>query len=158
MAVRLPVGINHPATREICENFSVPGNVYIIGTMNLADRSLTGIDYALRRRFAFETLEPQYEHPEFRTWLSQRHVQVATRDRIIEKMSALNGVIDTDSSLGPNFMIGHSYFCVMPDHDDWDAWYLGIIRNALEPLLHEYWFDDPKKAKEHVETLKDGLA
>ena len=156
--VRLPVGINHPETRAICENFSVPSNVYIIGTMNLADRSLTGMDYALRRRFAFETLVPQYDDPEFRTWLTQRDVRVSTRDRIIEKMSTLNGVIEADLSLGPNFMIGHSYFCVQPEHDDWDKWYLDILNSALEPLLHEYWFDDLDKAKKQVVALKDGLA
>ena len=93
------------------ERFSVPKNVYILGTMNLADRSLAGMDYAMRRRFAFVTLEPQFGKSVFEDWLRGRNVPDGMIDRINDRMSALNEVISNDTSLGRNFAVGHSYFC-----------------------------------------------
>ena len=164
--VRLPVGMDIPELRQTCVNFSVPKNVYILGTMNLADRSLAGMDYAMRRRFAFVTLEPQFREPEsaesvFADWLSGRDVPEDMITRINDRMSALNRLISTDDrSLGPNFAVGHSYFCDVSDaaaewnNDDWDRWYNEIVDTEIRPLLEEYWFDDPTKASKEVKKLR----
>ena len=94
--------------------FSVPENVYILGTMNLADRSLAGMDYAMRRRFAFVTLEPQFGKSVFEDWLREKGVPAEMITRINDRMKALNEVIAGDASLGRNFAVGHSYFCDIP--------------------------------------------
>ena len=137
------------------ERFSVPKNVYILGTMNLADRSLAGMDYAMRRRFAFVTLEPQFGESVFEDWLRGRNVPDGMIDRINDRMKALNEVISNDTSLGRNFAVGHSYFCDIADggEGDWDSWYRNIVETEIQPLLEEYWFDNLGKAGEAVNRL-----
>ena len=137
------------------QRFSVPENVYLLGTMNLADRSLAGMDYAMRRRFAFVTLKPQFGESVFEDWLRDRDVPGTMIERINSRMSALNGVIAGDASLGRNFAVGHSYFCDIADggEDDWDRWYREIVETELRPLLEEYWFDDLGKADTEVRKL-----
>ena len=139
--------------------FSVPENVYILGTMNLADRSLAGMDYAMRRRFAFVTLEPQFGKQVFLDWLSAKDVPGGMISRINDRMLALNDEIAKDSSLGRNFAVGHSYFCDIAGSGkrDWDAWYREIVRTEIEPLLEEYWFDNLTKADAEVEKLLAGV-
>lgn len=140
--------------------FSVPENVYILGTMNLADRSLAGMDYAMRRRFAFVTLEPQFGKDEFLAWLKRKKVPEWMITRINDRMKQLNEEIAEDRSLGRNFAVGHSYFCDIADggESDWDRWYREIVKTEIQPLLEEYWFDDPKKAETQVkENLLDGV-
>ena len=145
------------------ERFSVPDNVYLLGTMNLADRSLAGMDYAMRRRFAFVTLEPQFGESVFADWLGERQVPEGIIRRINDRMSQLNGVIGNDTSLGRNFAVGHSYFCDFPvnpllrvaifEDDEWDDWYREIVKTEIQPLLEEYWFDDLEKADVEVRKL-----
>jgi 5-methylcytosine-specific restriction protein B len=130
--------------------FYVPQNLYLIGLMNLADRSLAMLDYALRRRFVFVTLKPQYESEQFRRWLLERAMKPELADLIITRMSALNRQIKDDPLLGENYQIGHSYFTPRGDNFaslDLD-WYRSIVRTEIVPLLKEYWFDNPKKAEE----------
>ncbi len=130
--------------------FYVPQNLYLIGLMNLADRSLAIMDYALRRRFVFVTLEPQYESLQFRHWLLERSMKPELVDLIAQRMSELNRQIKNDSLLGANYQIGHSYFT--PRGDNFAGldihWYRGIIRTEIVPLLKEYWFDNPRKVEE----------
>jgi 5-methylcytosine-specific restriction protein B len=135
--------------------FYVPQNLFLIGLMNLADRSLAMLDYALRRRFVFITLKPQYESEAFRRWLSERSMKPALVDLIVTRMSALNRQIKDDPLLGENYQIGHSYFT--PRGDNFAAldmdWYRSIVRTEIVPLLKEYWFDNPKKAEEAERML-----
>ena len=144
--------------------FSVPENVYILGTMNLADRSLAGMDYAMRRRFAFWTLKPLYSEEVFKDWLKKKGLPPEMITRINERMKALNDEIaDPKGSLGRNFEVGHSYFCDIPseasdwDDEDWNGWYRNIVETEIQPLLEEYWFDNLGKADEEVEKLLDGV-
>ncbi|HND47711.1 MAG TPA: AAA family ATPase, partial [Anaerolineales bacterium] len=93
------------------ERFYIPSNVYLIGLMNVADRSLAMVDYALRRRFAFVNLRPQYESDMFHKWLSNNMMNATLIQLIVERMSALNKVIREDPLLGENYQVGHSFFC-----------------------------------------------
>ena len=123
------------------EQFSVPANVYIIGMMNTADRSLAMIDYALRRRFAFFDMEPAFASDGFRT--KQASISSPKFDALIAKVELLNKAIAADASLGAGFRIGHSYFCTNELVDD--AWLSSVVEYELIPLLFEYWFDEPSK-------------
>ncbi len=141
------------------DTFSVPENVYLLGTMNLADRSLAGMDYAMRRRFAFVTLKPQFGETVYGDWLTAKDVPDGVIDRINDRMSALNEVIGNDASLGRNFAVGHSYFCDIADggEEDWERWYRNIVETEIQPLLEEYWFDNAKRADDEVRKLLNGV-
>ncbi|WP_052354144.1 AAA family ATPase [Flectobacillus major] len=134
------------------EAFSVPENLHIIGTMNTADRSLAIIDYALRRRFAFITLEPLF-NSKFKNYLNSQGLDNAFIDRIIEKLTALNQIISQDRNLQKSFQIGHSYFTNFPMGENPQKWYKRIIQLEIAPLLEEYWFDQHEKAEEAINDL-----
>ena len=140
------------------ESFYVPPNIYIVGTMNLADRSLTGMNIAMRRRFAFFDLRPRFDSKRFREWLNDRKMPIDLRNRICEKMESLNKVIQNDPSLGENYAIGHSFFCPDGDGeiDDWKKWHQSVVDQEIRPLLKEYWFDDPEKADDQADKLLAG--
>lgn len=131
------------------EYFSVPENLYIIGTMNSADRSLALMDYALRRRFSFVTMEPGFESDGFKTY--QQALNSPRFDQLIDCITMLNDIIVSDRSLGPGFCIGHSYFCGCTDCTA--DWLRSVIRYDILPMLEEYWFDAPDKLAEHQSTL-----
>jgi len=135
--------------------FYVPANLYLIGLMNLADRSLAMVDYALRRRFGFITLLPQFESDIYRHWLTERSMNPDLINLIINKLSALNRIIYNDPMLGENYQIGHSYFC--PRGDDFsgldEEWYESIVRTEIIPLLKEYWFDNQSKVDDAIKSL-----
>jgi len=130
------------------ELFHVPANVHLLGTMNLADRSLAMVDFALRRRFAFLTLEPGFENPAFRAWLVGRGMDPALADLVVQRMALVNRAIAEDRTLGPGRRIGHSHF--IPEGMDFArldrSWYDAVVRSEIVPLLEEYWYDDPGKA------------
>jgi 5-methylcytosine-specific restriction protein B len=130
--------------------FYVPSNLYLIGLMNVADRSLAMVDYALRRRFVFMTLKPQYENELYYQWLSDRLMDTDLVNLIIERMTALNKEIKEDPLLGENYQVGHSFFC--PKGDNFAGldrtWYDGVVRTEIAPLLMEYWFDNQSKAED----------
>lgn len=134
------------------EPFNVPENVHILGLMNTADRSLAMVDYALRRRFAFETLTPAFGTIEFKKFLDKKVVDEALINRICTKFTHLNEQICKDKDLGSGFQIGHSYF--VPENTADELWYQNILETQIAPLLYEYWFDRPERAKEFIEDLK----
>ncbi len=139
------------------DRFHVPANVHILGMMNTADRSLALVDYALRRRFAFESLQPaygtDYGRNAFEEHLTGRGADPALARRISERIGKLNETIANDSELGPGFQIGHSYF--VPDHGDEpsDTWYAHIVDTQIAPLRREYWFDSPEDVDNEVARL-----
>ena len=134
------------------ERFSVPDNLHLLGLMNTADRSLAIVDYALRRRFAFETLKSAYGTRKFREYLLEAEVDRVLVDRIDRNLSALNKRIRNDKDLGPGFQIGHSYF--VPEESADEQWYMGIVDTQIEPLLREYWFDRPEQVDRLVQDLR----
>lgn len=137
------------------EPFYVPDNVYIIGMMNTADRSLAMVDYALRRRFSFHSLRPEVESDEFSNYLNQSGVDEDVIDKIVNRMPALNKRIRQDASnLGPGFEIGHSFFCPRENDEEMDlSWYEAVVRQEIEPLLREYWFDRPDHVDQEIRKL-----
>jgi len=132
------------------EPFYVPDNVYIIGMMNTADRSIALIDYALRRRFAFYTLEPAFENETFRNFVGSKNSKKF--NTIIEQISKLNDEIAKDPLLGTGYKIGHSYFCIDNDSMD-DNLLRDIILYEITPLLSEYWVDNADKIKDWTNKL-----
>lgn len=121
--------------------FTVPKNLYIIGMMNTADRSLALIDYALRRRFSFFEIEPGFNSDGFKAY--QAVFDNDTFNTLIERIKELNKEIANDSSLGKGFCIGHSYFCGQKECSD--EWIMEVIEYDIFPMLSEYWFDEPTK-------------
>ena len=137
------------------EKFSVPKNIYIIGMMNTADRSLAMLDYALRRRFAFFEIKPGFATDGFREY--RMSLENEKFDKLIACVESLNNVISNDESLGDGFCIGHSYFCnLLPDTID-DQVLSGIVEYELIPLLKEYWFDEPTKVKDWSSNLRSAI-
>ena len=134
------------------EPFHVPRNVYLIGMMNTADRSLAMVDYALRRRFAFIRLQPAFGTDQFSNFLLGSGVEEDLVSQIVERLSRLNHKIRSDRrNLGPGFEIGHSFFCPGDEDEQLDeSWYEAIIRHEIAPLLREYWFDRPDDEVENV--------
>lgn len=125
--------------------FTVPENLYIIGMMNTADRSLAMIDYALRRRFSFFEIEPGFESKGFSDY--QRTLENDTFDELIKKVIELNEEISRDKSLGKGFCIGHSYFCGRTKKTCTDEWMQSVVDYDILPMLQEYWFDDDSKVQ-----------
>ena len=127
--------------------FSVPHNVYIIGMMNTADRSIAMIDYALRRRFSFFTMKPGFDSEGFVNW--QNKVNRPAFNTVIDEIKILNNEIAEDDSLGEGFCIGHSYFVYdekNPPVCGIEMWLKNVIEYDICPMLDEYWFDDKQKA------------
>lgn len=137
------------------EKFAVPKNVYIIGMMNTADRSLAMLDYALRRRFAFYEMRPGFETEGFREY--RLGLENEKFDKLIHCVESLNTVISTDDSLGDGFCIGHSYFCNLTAETITDRTLSGIVEYELIPLLKEYWFDEPLKVKDWTNNLRSAI-
>ena len=123
--------------------FFVPDNLYIIGMMNTADRSLAMIDYALRRRFSFFDIEPGFNSEGFSKY--QKDLNNETFDSLISKIKQLNKEILEDKSLGKGFQIGHSYFCGREVLGCTEEWMRSVVEFDILPTLSEYWFDEPKK-------------
>ena len=134
------------------ENFSVPPNVYIIGMMNTADRSLAMLDYALRRRFSFFTMKPGFNTSGFQTY--QDSLKSDAFKKLISCIKQLNSKIAADISLGEGFCIGHSYFCGLTAKTATVRTLTSIIEYELIPLLKEYWFDEPEKIIDWSDRLR----
>lgn len=145
--------------REDDERVYVPDNLYVIGTMNIADRSLALVDLALRRRFAFVDLQPTLGQP-WREWVHQKFaIALEVLDEIESRMADLNEVIASDASLGKQFQVGHSY--VTPPTgariNDAREWFKQVVQTEIGPLLEEYWFDAIDKADNAKQRLLDGF-
>lgn len=133
-------------------SFSVPRNLYIIGMMNTADRSLAMIDYALRRRFSFFEMEPGFNSDGFQEYMNSFGND--TFNTLIEQVKILNKEITEDKSLGRGFQIGHSYFCGREEIGCSTDWMRSVIEFDILPMLAEYWFDEPDKLQRWEKNLR----
>lgn len=134
------------------DRFYIPENISIIGTMNTADRSLAIVDYALRRRFAFVTLHPDYG-VNFNSFLSAKGLSAQMVEHICSSVTKVNSKIKEDINLGEGFQIGHSYFCTYETNEDENSWWNDILNFELKPLLEEIWFDDSTKVDDALKQL-----
>lgn len=130
--------------------FAVPKNLYIIGMMNTADRSLAMIDYALRRRFSFFDLEPGFDSEGFISY--QESLKSETLNELISRIKELNYEIANDKTLGKGFCIGHSYFCSRDICTD--EWLRSVVEYDILPMLSEYWFDDTSRLQKWENILR----
>ena len=135
------------------ELFTVPKNLYIIGMMNTADRSLAMIDYALRRRFSFFEMLPGFESEGFKNYVTK--LSSEKLKQVIKQIQTLNEVIRNDESLGQGFCIGHSYFCNQTEFSE--EWLNNVIEYDIEPMLKEYWFDEVEKYNTQISILRNLL-
>jgi 5-methylcytosine-specific restriction protein B len=141
-------------SQEADERFYIPENLYLIGLMNTVDRSLAMVDYALRPRFRFITLRPEFASNAFQQFLAGAGAPSALVKKTVNRMMALNEIIAADSkNLGPGYQIGNSFFCpnsgIKPDED----WYRRVIEFEIVPLITEYWIDNEQKVKEQRNAL-----
>lgn len=141
------------------ERVYMPPNLYVIGTMNLTDRSLALVDFAFRRRFAFEELEPELGQV-WRDWVNQNcGIPVNFLEAVERRLTDLNDQIAGDASLGPQFRIGHSF--VTPPAGQHignpQAWFRRVVDKEIRPLLNDYWFDDQDKARQAANALLENL-
>lgn len=141
-------------SESLDQKFFIPENVYIIGTMNTADRALAMVDYALRRRFVFIDIKPAFDTKKFKDYFRERNIEEALLEKIILGMVHLNNSIANDSNLGEGFEIGHSYFCPSCEITNLnEKWYERVIKTEVAPLLKEYWFDDIDHAMDTINSL-----
>lgn len=133
--------------------FSVPKNLYLIGMMNTADRSLALIDYALRRRFSFYDMVPGFATAGFKDY--QAGIQDEAFDAFVAQLILLNKEISEDPALGAGFQIGHSYLCLKKNEDYSEEWLQSVMEYDILPTLQEYWFDDKDKAVRWENILRN---
>ena len=111
------------------ERFSIPRNVVLLGTMNTADRSIALVDHALRRRFAFLALRPNYEL--MRRFHANTTIQIEMLIHLLQQINAHIG--DANYHLGPSFFLVSGFETQLPS----------IWQTEIEPYLEEYFFDKP---------------
>ena len=132
------------------EMFDVPANLYIIGMMNTADRSLAMIDYALRRRFSFIDMCPGFDSEGFKKYKATLNNELF--DRAVDVITMLNDVIAKDDSLGEGFCIGHSYFCNQKNFSE--EWLRNVVEYDIIPMIREYWFDNNALFEQQTSRLR----
>ena len=139
------------------ERVFIPENLHVIGTMNIADRSLALVDLALRRRFAFVDLEPTFGD----SWSNWVHDNFGIDHDILseieKRIKRLNDIIENDKSLGPQFRVGHSYVTPVAHITDPRDWFQQVINTEIGPLLEEYWFDNLEEAEKNKKLLLEGF-
>lgn len=141
--------------REQENGIYIPDNLYVIGTMNIADRSLALVDFALRRRFAFFTLDPNFSEKWLSYMIKKTGLNSKLLEEIRERMNELNEFIAQDRMLGSAFAIGHSYLThhrAIPKSEGL-VWYQNIIDTEVKPLLEEYWFDEKDKFNKAMKLI-----
>ena len=152
------VELCYPAPDGTRRPVHVPENVYVIGTMNIADRSLALVDLALRRRFAFVTLEPNLGEAWSNWVVLECGIDPELVDALRRRITTLNDRIAADARLGSQFRVGHSY--VTPTYrlesDATRDWFRQVVETEIQPLLEEYWFDSPTDAREAAQQLLEG--
>lgn len=143
--------------REKNERVYIPDNLYVIGTMNVADRSLAQMDLALRRRFAFIDLKPELGDAWREFLIRNFGFPKPIVDKIQKRIVDLNDQISKDPRLGTQFCVGHSFVTPSSEIEDAQEWFKQVVETEIGPLLCHYWFDDLDKAQNAKEALLKDL-
>ena len=145
----------YPDSEGINSPVFVPDNLYILGTMNLADRSLALVDMAFRRRFAFFNLEPTFNSAWKSYVIDQKQMDKSVAEKIQFSITNLNNEISNDPKLGKEFQIGHSFFTPpnSMENNDSQSWFKEVIESEIKPLLEEYWFDSPEDVDKSIKRI-----
>ena len=117
------------------EEFGIPKNLYILGTMNTADRSIALLDIALRRRFNFIEMPPKYN---LLKTINCKEGEINLQDLLEAINTRIEFLLDKDH------LIGHSYFINIKTFEDLKK----VFRYSIMPLLQEYFYDDFEKIRE----------
>jgi DNA polymerase III delta prime subunit len=150
--------IELPHQKDGEKTFFIPDNIFLIGMMNTADRSLAMVDYALRRRFVFFDIKPAFDSDKFKSNLQRKGVPVGILNAVVQRIGKVNKEIAADtSSLGDGYQIGHSFFCPDLGSIADEGWYRQIILYEIMPLLKEYWFDKPDNVAQTIDFLLHDL-
>jgi hypothetical protein len=134
------------------EPYEIPENVYFVGTMNTADRSIALVDHALRRRFSFIRLQPEYNI--LASYLKKNNLPA---ESLVAVLQRINRVIND-----PNYEVGISFF--MKDQAQLKQWLPDIWKTEIEPYLEEYFYDQKEKVESFrweslaKDDLKDWIA
>jgi 5-methylcytosine-specific restriction protein B len=140
----------------------LPENLFVIATMNTADRTLSQLDFAMRRRFSFVTLKSEITSENFKSLLESRNVPKEVISLVQRKIGKLNKEIAESRDLGKGFEIGHSFFCNVPlstevNQSKWKDWFTSIVDHELLPLLQQYWCDDAERVEKEANALQYDL-
>ncbi len=143
----------YPNPNGALDSTYIPDNVYIVGTMNTADRSLALIDFAFRRRFAFASFEPKLGS-RWQKWVTEEcGIDSDLVSNIEQRIISLNEEIAGE--LGKDFQIGHSFVTPTSPIKEGSTkdWFRQVVETEIGPLLEEYWFDSLDKAKKSKNNL-----
>ena len=130
-----------PASKE---RFYIPSNLYIMGTMNIADKEQTMSDYAVRRRFSFYNMNPIFDNKEF--------IKFSQGSKL--KMKIIETVKEINSMVSGNKQIGHCYFCKQES----DQELIRTVKYELIPLANEYFKDDDAIRELVVKKLNKAIS
>lgn len=137
------------------EKFYVPENVYIIGTMNTADRSIVEFDYAFRRRFSFYDLKPIYGE-KFKEYLKDKGISAKLANKIAAAVTSLNEklVKENQQYINEALQVGHSYFTPTGVVENENEWYRNVVNYEIRTLLDVYYkFSDRNKIDDRIKEL-----
>ena len=138
--------------------FSVPPNLYIIGTMNNADRSLALMDYAMRRRFSFFDMEPAFDNDRFKAYAENVNRLESRYGKLLKTVRSLNDKISDDPSLGNEYRIGHSFLYINnPTNKNIRMILNERVEFDIIPLLREYWFDNKAEVEDWSSKLRESI-
>ena len=127
------------------EQFSIPDNVHIIATMN-GTADAYGLDYSVRRRFAFYELTPAYDKKSFVSYVKK--IGSPKLEKIVKIISDINKTLLADPLLSDGLMIGHGYFCGKMDLTDENL--NAIVKYEIIPLIRELFTKQPEQAKSWI--------
>ncbi|MFW9973320.1 MAG: AAA family ATPase, partial [Candidatus Odinarchaeota archaeon] len=125
--------INTPLSKSLGK-LRIPENLYIIGTMNSVDRSIAIVDYALRRRFLFYLMMPNFEILEKWVNLLELNLTGDVKNKILNLFNNLNNKIRGDRKLSKHHQVGHTYFFVNSEEELIIRW-----EHMIKPLMEEYY-------------------
>ncbi len=152
-------GVGHAITLTYAENdqstFYIPENVFLLCTMNTADRSVGTLDAAIRRRFAFANIHPNFGE-KFRNLLVKKGVSNLLAQHISREMISINKELGKKLDIGSNSILGHSYFLnstIISSENEEQLWFERVVTYEIQPLLQLYLHHHREMVHRYVSSL-----